>query len=168
MRKDKREITKAVKISKYIYTLVWILFLMYISFMIWRLFFYAYGNYHRSQSSIANMNLIPFKTIVNYIKGTGKYRFDVWLYNLLGNIVVFVPLGVMLPIVSIRFRKLRRVTIWAVMSIFLIEFLQMYTRVGIFDIDDIILNVIGVTIGYLIIIKKLNLNKIYQQNNKNR
>ena len=65
------------------------------------------------------------------------------LKNLLGNLLPFIPFGFLLPIAYPRIKAL--VGMFAVLFI---EIFQYMTRLGSFDIDDIILNMVGVLSGY--------------------
>lgn len=75
--------------------------------------------------------------------------FDVWIYNLAGNIAAFVPLGFLL---AMAFQRLS--TKWTIFASFLLislaEVLQLVSLRGVFDIDDIILNVLGSTLGCIL------------------
>lgn len=121
--------------------------LTYLAFLAWRMFFYAYANYHRVQNSKLEYNLAPFKTIFSLIGNYDKYDFTFWIYNLLGNIVVFIPLGVLLMLVMKR-GSLKNTIGISFLIIVLAESTQLITRVGVFDIDDIILNLLGCLAGY--------------------
>lgn len=90
-------------------------------------------------------NFIPFKTIWPYLTG-----FKGWLIagiNLIGNIILLVPFGFLLPFV-IRNMNWKQAIVWAVVSGTVIEVMQVVMHVGIFDIDDIILNAFGSMIGF--------------------
>lgn len=90
-------------------------------------------------------NFIPFKTIWPYLTG-----FKGWLIagiNLIGNIILLVPFGFLLPFV-IRNINWKQSIIWAIGSGTIIEVMQVVMHVGIFDIDDIILNAFGSMIGF--------------------
>jgi hypothetical protein len=52
-----------------------IILLTYLAFLAWRMFFYAYANYHRVQNSMLEYNLIPFKTILSLLGNYNKYDF---------------------------------------------------------------------------------------------
>lgn len=119
----------------------------YLAFLTWRMFFYAYANYHRVQNSKLEYNLMPFKTILNLIGNYDKYDFTFWIYNLLGNIVVFIPLGVLLTLV-IKRGSIKNTLGTSFLIILLAESMQLVTRVGVFDVDDIILNLLGCLVGY--------------------
>lgn len=90
-------------------------------------------------------NFVPFKTILPYLLG-----FKGWIIagiNLVGNIALLVPLGFLVPLVY------RHVTWKASLALgvaagLCIEVMQTVLGVGIFDIDDVILNALGVMIGY--------------------
>lgn len=127
-----------------------LILLMYLSFLAWRMFFYAFGSYYRATSNTPEYNLIPFKTISSYINEFTNYGFTVWAYNLFGNIVVFTPLGFLLPFVLRKNKSAVMVLFTALCVILLAETLQLILRIGVFDIDDIILNLIGCLAGYMI------------------
>src|SRR4051812_3473104 len=90
-------------------------------------------------------NFVPFKTIVPYLLG-----FKGWIIagvNLVGNIALLVPIGFLVPLVyrNMTWKKSLALGVVAGLSI---EVMQSVLRVGIFDIDDVILNALGVVIGY--------------------
>lgn len=90
-------------------------------------------------------NLVPFKTILPYL--LGEKGLLIGAINLLGNIVLLVPIGFLVPFV---FRNMtwKKTLALAVAAGFFIEGMQVVLHLGIFDIDDVILNAIGVVIGY--------------------
>jgi len=90
-------------------------------------------------------NYIPFRTIFSYL--FGDKGFLIGCVNLLGNILLLVPLGFLVPVVY-RNTRWRQVFILAVCAGALVEILQAALRVGIFDIDDVLLNALGVVAGY--------------------
>lgn len=90
-------------------------------------------------------NFVPFKTILPYLLG---YKgFIIASVNLLGNIALLIPIGFLIPFIysNITWKKSLILAITAGLSI---EVMQVVLGVGIFDIDDIILNALGVMIGY--------------------
>jgi glycopeptide antibiotics resistance protein len=119
----------------------------YVLFISWRLFFYAYSNNYRGQMSSISYNLIPFKTIVNYLVNSGRVNFDVWIYNLAGNVAAFMPLGFLLP-VAFKGMKASKTFAIAFVLILTAEGLQLLSRRGVFDVDDLLLNMLGSIIGY--------------------
>jgi glycopeptide antibiotics resistance protein len=123
--------------------------LAYLTFLAWRMFFYAYANYHRVQNSKIEYNLMPFKTILSLLGNYDKYSLTFWIYNLLGNVVVFIPLGVLLMMV-LKQGNIKNTLGISFLIIVLAESIQLVTRLGVFDVDDIILNLLGCLIGYAI------------------
>ena len=68
--------------------------------------------------------------------------------NLLGNILVFVPLGFLLALQFYNIKWARVFQIALFIGV-LIESLQVIFKSGILDIDDVILNFFGVVLGFL-------------------
>lgn len=100
-----------------------------------------------SNQSYSSWNLVPFSTILMYLRGSGG--FFVAFYNIAANIGLFIPFGA-----YALFKKEQKTfsTVWLIifplLFISLIEVTQFITRRGSMDIDDLILNFIGVLIGY--------------------
>lgn len=109
-------------------------------------------------------NIIPFKTIYEYTV-IGNFPVNLLLINMIGNIAVFVPFGMLLPI--LWGDKRLRVFLCFECGLLFLEALQMITRRGIFDVDDIILNSLGMLLGYGIYCSnKLILNSYNKRSDK--
>ena len=93
-------------------------------------------------------NLLPFSTILPYL--LGERGLMIGAINILGNIVLLIPIGLLVPFVS-RKMTWKKSFLLAVTAGLAIEGLQVILRVGIFDIDDVILNGFGVMIGFWIV-----------------
>lgn len=95
-------------------------------------------------------NLVPFRTIreqLLQLRGRPVLaRFA--LRNLSGNVVLFVPLGLLLPMLWRRQRQFGMFLATVCGSIALVELLQLFTTLGSLDVDDLILNVLGAGLGY--------------------
>ena len=92
-------------------------------------------------------NLVPFSTINQFLH-INNFNSYTWIINLVGNIGVFIPFGILIPLVfGGRYIKLLVIFL---SGLLVLETLQLLTRRGSFDIDDFLLNTIGVTIGYSI------------------
>lgn len=90
-------------------------------------------------------NFIPFKTIKMYIKYADQLNsFE----NLAGNILVFVPFGTLLPLIRKYRNAFLDVFANALILVIGIEVFQLFSAFGAFDVDDIILNCLGASIGY--------------------
>ena len=105
-------------------------------------------NLEKMQESI---NLIPFKTISSFINNDLN---SLTLYNLLGNLTAFVPLSFLLLLKDEKYKKLKNQLTFLFVAIFIVEVLQLLLGVGVFDIDDIILN-IGGCLLFVMITSKL-------------
>ena len=99
--------------------------------------------------------LIPFKTIGDFIGQFSTFSvndpaFGPALVNIAGNIAVFVPLGVFLPLLFPKLLKFLPFLLTFSIIIVCVEITQALTLLGSCDIDDLILNTAGGSIGYLI------------------
>lgn len=102
---------------------------------------------------LRNNNLIPFKTIIEYIARQDRIA----IVNLLGNLIAFAPMGLFLPLLFKRQNKLKNFILTNITIILTIEVLQFLSLSGSFDIDDLILNLLGTLLIYgLYKIKKIN------------
>ena len=100
----------------------------------------------------SGMNLIPFSEILRYKLGTKMFY-----YNVVGNIIIFIPFGYLTSI-YVKPKKIWPILITTLITSALVEFVQL--RIGrSFDIDDILLNVVGSIIGYLLFIALSAINK---------
>ncbi|WP_405156517.1 VanZ family protein [Paenibacillus sp. FSL K6-0108] len=94
-------------------------------------------------------NLVPLETIKPLLFEKNRYHTEAWVKNLFGNIVLFIPLGVWIPWLFRRFQRFLPFTGIVVLLLFAVEVTQLISRVGSFDVDDIILNTVGAWIGYI-------------------
>lgn len=90
-------------------------------------------------------NFVPFKTILPYL--LGHKGLIIAGINLIGNIALLVPIGFLVPFINSTITWKNSLLI-AIISGLIIEMMQVVLGVGIFDIDDILLNALGVMIGY--------------------
>ena len=99
---------------------------------------------------LRNSNFIPFRTVYDYIRGAINNTISKQIIrnNLMGNLILFAPMGVFLP-AAYKSSRLKHILIMVIMLI-LIETVQLITGLGIFDIDDILLNFAGFFIVYWI------------------
>ncbi|WP_339205431.1 VanZ family protein [Paenibacillus sp. FSL K6-3182] len=136
--------SKAIFKSSLLNMLITVIALFYTLIMCWLLF-------HRGRyfGEGYNYNLVPLYTIKKYIIHYDHFNPDIWFKNLFGNIVLFIPIGIFLPLLNKKYLKVFRLTMVTIMLITAVELTQMLTRVGSFDIDDIILNTFGALLGLL-------------------
>jgi len=98
----------------------------------------------------SSVNLVPARTVVGIIRDFP----GLVIQQLLGNVVMFVPLGFLLPLLSTcrrRFAVTAAVGISLSVGIELVQFALLLTLISrrSVDVDDVILNVTGVCLGYL-------------------
>jgi glycopeptide antibiotics resistance protein len=152
-----KELNKSIfPVERYAKIIGWTLFVPYVLCMIYLLFIY-----NRSANGWVSLpenidfqvvshyiNLVPFGTIYTYISGFNNYNFDTWIMNMAGNVIVFITLGMLLPLLFKKCMDMKDLCVICVKGLFIVEVLQLVTFRGIFDIDDIILNMVGVLIGF--------------------
>lgn len=102
-----------------------------------------------------SVNLIPFKTISEYLEL--HQTINLVMTNLGGNIIAFVPLGFLVPMVFKRIDNYNKVLLTSMTLSILIEIIQMLLNAGSADIDDVILNTVGGLLGYLTLVFSLKI-----------
>ncbi|WP_377863961.1 VanZ family protein [Bacillus sp. R86525] len=161
------EIEKAMQSStqKYVQWIGWGLFLPYSFVLLFKLllgrpavyfdslkYFFETGDWHFIHGGL--INLVPLKSTIRYLNGfdlthlLDHYNIDIVLMNTLGNVIIFIPFGFLLPLLFKQINNVKMASKIFIKFILLIESLQLLTFSGIFDIDDIILNMLGALIGY--------------------
>lgn len=135
--------------------MVKIAFFLYCIWMFWLLFGQRIG-WDGSGAYLEqlrkNLNLEPMKTIIWFLtlsdKTSNSYLIRHATINLAGNIVLFIPFGAVIPYLWQKFRPFWRLLLASMCAIILIELIQLVTLLGSCDVDDLILNMAGVIIGY--------------------
>lgn len=93
----------------------------------------------------SGINNIPFKEIMRYEFGSKMF-----IYNVLGNILIFVPFGYFISR-YVKPKKILPIIVDALITSVTVETVQL--KIGrSFDVDDIILNIVGAIIGYFVYI----------------
>lgn len=88
------------------------------------------------------INLIPFVNLFDY-----DNKRDL-LLNVIGNTAMFIPSGIVLPIIYKKLNRYWKVVAAGAMISLCIEIIQLPFSVRTSDVDDLILNTLGVVIGY--------------------
>ncbi len=124
-----------------------ILFSMYICLLFYLLFFSE--TYGRTMDSGYRYNLELFKEIRRFWNNRDSLGVSTVITNLVGNIIAFAPFGFFLPM-FLRVGKniFGCVGLSALFSL-AVETVQLFSKVGAFDVDDILLNAIGGLVGWL-------------------
>lgn len=136
--------------------LIKILFSIYILFLILFVVLKFDGSFERiislhnsiienEKDGLRNINLIPFRSMSPYLRDiTEPYAFK----NIAANIVIFIPLGFFIS--SKNPNNVFKALIICLGVILSIELIQLFFKIGFFDVDDIILNFIGSLLGVFI------------------
>ena len=93
----------------------------------------------------SHANLVPFKTILPQLRG--EPRWSTAIINLVGNTVLFVPVGLLVTMVYRRITWQKSLALAVAVGLTM-EGMEGVFRVGIVDVDDVILNAFGVVSGY--------------------
>ena len=125
-----------------------ILFVLYVIFIIYFLIFSDwYGRTGEMQEYHYNLEL--FKEIRRFWEYRDQIGMFAMFTNLFGNVVIFVPFGFFMPMAS-RYRSFFLTLFYSFGVSFFVECFQLVTRVGSFDVDDMLLNTLGGVIGYIV------------------
>lgn len=134
-----------------------LLFILYAAVMLYLLFFRrlllnghalpAEQDYFRALAD--RFEPVPFRTVTEFIGRVEKISVsDLAFRNLVGNVVLFIPLGIFLPLIFPKQRRLPVLLITVAGIISIVELTQMFTLLGTCDIDDLILNTAGAAAGF--------------------
>ena len=118
-----------------------ILFILYGCVLIYFLFFAE--EFGRKNTDSYNLNLVPFKEIKRFMTRKDVLGNEAALINIGGNILAFVPFGLLIGVWGKVFKAV-------LMTLYLswsIEIIQLISKVGSFDVDDLMLNTLGGCIG---------------------
>lgn len=130
---------------------IWIMFLYYLWVLANLLFFdLGFGR----DDALSGMNLQPFYTIRNYLTAyeLGNITKELVVLNLIGNLAAFAPMAIFLPALF----KVENNFLVFFLTIFLmvaiVEGVQYFTHTGSCDVDDLILNVVGAMVMWIILL----------------
>lgn len=125
-----------------------VLFVLYIVFLVYFLFLAEwYGRTGTGEDYRYNLEL--FREIRRFITYREQLGMLAVFANLFGNILIFVPYGFFISMAAERRGFFK--TLFCSFGLSLcVELVQLVTRVGSFDVDDILLNTIGGILGYIL------------------
>ena len=125
-----------------------VLFLLYVAFLIYFLFLAEwYGRTGVAEEYRYNLELFrEIKRFIVYREQLGAFAV---FANLAGNILIFVPYGFFISMAS-RSRGFFKTLFFSMGLSLCVEIVQLFTRVGSFDVDDLILNTLGGLLGYAV------------------
>ena len=102
------------------------------------------------------INLIPFVNLLDY-----ESKRDL-LLNLIGNCAMFIPTGILTPVLYKHLDSFKKTVLTGFLISLSIEILQLPFAVRASDVDDLILNTLGVAVGYCLyaLVKRLTGKKV--------
>lgn len=146
--------------KKFIRNLLSVCFICYMILLVYFLFFSE--RYGRTEPySTYQYNLVLFQELKRYIKYSDKIGVEYFLINVVGNVAAFMPFGFLVPVLYREqrgkdtyrghyFRSFLYVSFLGFLFSLAVESVQLVTKVGIFDVDDLMLNTAGVMSGYIV------------------
>lgn len=109
------------------------------------LMFFGFG---RTQFDENIVRLRPIISTVEFAQNSLVWnRRESLFINIFGNIVMFAPFG-FLGWIFPQYKDLKTLLIAFLSVLISVEALQYFTRMGVFDIDDVLLNSLGVFVGF--------------------
>ncbi|MGN0328952.1 MAG: VanZ family protein [Lachnospira sp.] len=140
-----------MKKGKFHLVFKWIVFIVYMMCLIYLVFFAeSMGRTHVQQGYVYNLE--PLKEIKRFWKYifSGEQIGLASRLNIFGNVIAFIPFGMCLPLISDHRVKFITTLLYTFALSLIIELVQLISKVGSFDVDDLLLNCLGGVIGYLI------------------
>ncbi len=119
-----------------------VVILPYTIFLLYLMFF----GMGRKQSEDNLLTIEPVFSTINFINGSISWKDIIIIVG--GNIIMFIPFG-FLGWIFPKLNDLKTLLITFVSAIIIIEALQYFSRLGIFEVDDVLLNTFGVFLGFL-------------------
>ena len=132
-------------LSRVLIALYLLLLIKFVVFKDMDMILIGHMRFYFGGTQTGDANWIPFNTLLAYFMGN-KGLLIAGL-NLVGNLLILAPIGFLLPV---GFQKIRRRTIFALAlcTSLSIEIIQHIFQIGIFDVDDVLLNGLGFILGY--------------------
>ena len=118
-----------------IFILPYTIFLLYLMFL----------GFGREQHDANIVRLLPFVSTFFFVQNTTSW--ESIIINLFGNIIMFIPFG-FLGWLNAKYFSFKKLIVDFLSVLIIVEALQYLTRLGVFDIDDLALNSLGVWIGF--------------------
>lgn len=105
--------------------------------------------FHQQDIAEHRLNLIPIVEMIRLaLYPNPNVHHSQFVFNVIGNIVLFMPFGFFMPLLWKKWAALKRTVFVGLCLSVSIEFIQ-YWIGGTADIDDLITNTAGVFFGYL-------------------
>ena len=130
-----------------IFVLPYTIFLLYLMFL----------GFGREQHEANIVRLLPLVSTILFVQNTTSW--ESIIINLFGNIIMFIPFG-FLGWLNAKYFSFKKLIVDFLSVLIIVEALQYLTRLGVFDIDDLSLNSLGVWIGF-------QMRKLFSVNERN-
>ena len=150
VKRDIYKVVLGIALIGYIALLFKVIILKYMPFSVFADEFMESPIWHLIPRPFEQCNFIPFKTINLYINSYGSINKNITINNLLGNVLLFLPLGVMMRLYFPEKIKGFVLLVAGMLLSFTFEIIQYVAGVGIGDVDDVILNTLGLAVGLII------------------
>lgn len=140
MAKEKKDLKQALWMMLFVSYLIVLAYFLFFSERYGRTV--GNGEYH--------YNLHLFKEIKRFYTYRHTLGMESVVVNLIGNVFAFSPFGFFLPCLNEKCRNMFRIISLGFTFSLTIEVIQLVTRTGIFDVDDLFMNTLGAAIGYVV------------------
>lgn len=146
--------------KRFISNVLTLCFICYMILLVYFLFFSEeYGRTEQYETYKYNFEL--GREIKRYWNNREQIGILLFVINIIGNVAVFMPFGFLVPVMYREqrkdvvfhghyFRSFLFVTFLGFLFSLAVETVQLVTKVGCFDVDDLLLNTSGVVLGYII------------------
>ena len=128
----------------------WVAFIVYIIGIAYYTIFAESLGRSPAESGELRYNLVFGNEIRRFWIHREQLGARAFLLNVVGNVLAFMPCGFLLPAISRRCRRIYYAVPVGFLISFLIECTQLIFRVGSFDVDDLMLNTLGVLLGFIL------------------
>lgn len=126
-----------------------VLFVIYILALIYFLFFAERYGQMSFEERKYHYNLVLFQEIKRFWNYRNQLGTLAVTANLFGNVAGFIPFGFIPPLISRNARGFFFITFSGFALSLCVETAQLITKLGCFDVDDLVMNTLGTAIGYL-------------------
>lgn len=129
------------------------LFTLYVLALLYLLFLSRHDSFLSDWEAYWNYSMVNFRplaTILRYLRAAHNIP-RIAAANLLGNLVLFMPMGAFLPLLFPKLRTFWRFLLVMLGMLVLVEAVQLALRCGSCDVDDVLLNLLGAVAVYFAI-----------------
>lgn len=137
-------------------------FVLYIGFIIYFLIFSDWYGRTTTGMEEYHYNLVLLKEIRRFWEYRDQLGMFAMFTNLFGNVLIFMPFGFFMPMAS-KYRSFFSTLFWSFSLSLGVESFQLISKVGSFDVDDILLNTIGGVLGYLVFAICAAIRRLYDK-----